>query len=227
MTPLHWACFRGNVATLKYIYKLYPDGNVSCKHGNPVHLAITRLDVSITQHEHLAILGSLQANDDPNIVAEIIKFLLDCDPNMAFQELNGVLPITKACILAKNSTLNTGLKVIKMLYDAYPNAVLHDEFLMTLGLRHEPNLTLIAQEVQEFISTQLTYARQSNNINFITRRDSKGRLPLHIALHDNYTFGAIKLFVKGHSTAIHTPDSSGALPLHIACQHHDSASVVD
>ena len=32
--------------------------------------------------------------------------------------------------------------------------------------------------------------------------------------------------LKGNPAAAQYPDNSGALPLHIACQHNDSASVV-
>ena len=32
--------------------------------------------------------------------------------------------------------------------------------------------------------------------------------------------------MNGNPDAVQSPDNSGALPLHIACQHHDSASVV-
>ena len=60
----------------------------------------------------------------------------------------------------------------------------------------------------------------------MTTPDERGQLPLHRALCDNVTLGSIKLLVRGNPSAVQTTDNSGALPLLIACQHHDSAKVV-
>mmetsp|Transcript_28538 Transcript_28538/g.57437 ORF Transcript_28538/g.57437 Transcript_28538/m.57437 type:complete len:570 (+) Transcript_28538:252-1961(+) len=219
--PLHWACMCGTLDTMKFFYNLCPDGVdiIAGEHGTPVHLAIARLGLNDNIPPDIPPY-------DPTTAVEMIKFLLDSNPNIALEEFNDMLPISRAAILAKNPTLNAGLEIVRILYDAYPNAVLHDLLLLRVGLgqvrRHE-----VAQEVQDFITAQFNHARQSNSQNYITRRDVNGQLPLHTALSGNFNLGTIKLFVKGYSNAIQTPDISGALPLHIACQYHESAGVVD
>jgi ankyrin repeat protein len=83
------------------------------------------------------------------------------------------------------------------------------------------------EDLQAFINTQLTYARQSRDSTLMNTHDVNGQLPLHRALCDNATLGSIKLLVKGNPTALQTPDNDGALPLHLAIQHCDSTKVVD
>ena len=60
----------------------------------------------------------------------------------------------------------------------------------------------------------------------MTTPDDNGQLPLHTALQNNVRLGSIKLLVKGNPSALRTLENYFALPLHIACEHHDSASVV-
>mmetsp|Transcript_23619 Transcript_23619/g.38465 ORF Transcript_23619/g.38465 Transcript_23619/m.38465 type:complete len:109 (-) Transcript_23619:508-834(-) len=60
----------------------------------------------------------------------------------------------------------------------------------------------------------------------VTIPDDSGRLPLHTAIHNNASLGSVKLRVKGNPHALQSADNSGSLPLHLACQHHDSATVI-
>jgi predicted transcriptional regulator with HTH domain len=117
------------------------------------------------------------------------------------------------------SMLNAYLKVLQILYDAYPEAIKKDEITS--------NVDRFCQEVQIFINAQLAYARQATEHRVMTTPDESGRLPLHRALRDNTTLGSIKLLVKGNPSALQTVDNSGTLPLHLACQHHRSPSVVE
>ena len=140
----------------------------------------------------------------------------------ASQENHGQLPLLWACQQTKQSNLHVGLKVIRLLYDVYPEAIIVDgkaEALLGENRR-------INEEIKDFVRSQLTYARQASNLNFMTSTYEHGRLPLHIALHKNAALGCIKLLVKGNPGAIKASDKTGSLPLHLACQHHESASVV-
>ncbi len=46
------------------------------------------------------------------------------------------------------------------------------------------------------------------------------------ALQNNVRLGSVKLLVKGNPSALQTVERNLAMPLHIACQHHNSASVI-
>jgi hypothetical protein len=117
--------------------------------------------------------------------------------------------------------VNAILKIVQILYDAYPEAVESNEVTSNVGS--------FCEEVQTFIRTQLIYARKAKDRTSMTTRDENGQLPLHRALRgliNNATLGSIKLLVKGNPSAMRTPDNAGALPLHLACQHQESASIV-
>ena len=106
--------------------------------------------------------------------------------------------------------------VLQILYDLYPEAIESNEVTS--------NVTSFHREIQTFINTQLTYARQARDRTIMTTRDENGQLPLHKALLSNdITLGSIKLLVKGNPSAVQTPDNGGALPLHLASQRSESA----
>ena len=69
-----------------------------------------------------------------------------------------------------------------------------------------------------FLEAQLVYARRANDRRAMTTPDQNGQLPLHRALHDKATFGAIKLLVNGNPAALQVADNLGRFPLHIACE---------
>jgi ankyrin repeat protein len=209
--PFHLACCYGTVATAEYLYKLYPD-------------AINMADEVGRYPINYAIVGIGKRND-PSTAIEMVRFLLDCDPDVALQEVLGRFPLVWICIVASSTsnttpTLNAFLEVTQLLYDAHPEAIESNE--VSSNLRRFPQ----PQEIQTFINTQLAYARQSRDHRLMTTPDESGQLPLHRALRDNVTLGSIKLLVRGNPSAVETTDNSGALPLLIACQHHDSANVV-
>jgi len=153
----------------------------------------------------------------------MVRFLLDCDPYVALQELLGNLPLFIICSLAssiRNATfdVNAGLDVMRLLYDAHPEAIERNEISSNVGT--------FCPEVQTFVNSQLAYARQARDHRLMTTPDENGQLPLHRAIRDNVTLGSFKLLVKGNPSAISNLDRSFALPLHVACQHHDSTTVI-
>jgi ankyrin repeat protein len=212
MFPFHLACALNAVATAKYLYQLYPECiNVSNNNGYyPIHLA--------------AASPKFRGSSPPETAVEVTQFLLDCDPNVALQKADNKLPLYWVCNEATNEDapeLNAYLKVLQILYDAHPEAVESNEVTSNVGS--------FCQEVQTFINTQLTYARQARDQLFMTTPDENGQLPLHRVLRDNatITFGSVKLLVKGNPSAVRCPDNTGMIPLHIACQHHETPAVVD
>ena len=89
------------------------------------------------------------------------------------------------------------------------------------------NIESFHHRVQEFVNSQLVYARQAKDHRLMITPDDNGQLPLHRALQSIVRLGSIKLLVKGNPSAILSPNNSGALPLHIACEYHDSNEVVE
>ncbi len=208
MLPFHWACQCSNVPTAKYLYQLYPESiYVTDRNGaHPIHHAIM----------------GLKNRSNPKDGIEVVKFLLDCNPNVALQELHGKLPLYWVCNWATNDDterLNARLKVLQILYDAHPDAIEDNEVTS--------NVDGFCAEVQRFINTNITYARQARDRTLMTTRDENGRLPLHRALRDNITLGSIKLLVKGNPSAISCNDNIGMMLLHVACQLHETPAVVE
>mmetsp|Transcript_22145 Transcript_22145/g.34761 ORF Transcript_22145/g.34761 Transcript_22145/m.34761 type:complete len:517 (-) Transcript_22145:181-1731(-) len=203
--PLHWACELNAVATVQYLYKLYPD-------------AINHADTKGLYPIDCAITG-LRKRADPEGAIETVQYLLDCDPNVKLQKRGGESLLEFICQRVDNySILEAKFEMIKTIYDAHPEAIEDDGVAQNIH-----NFHIV---VQTLLNGELIYARQARNHRRMMTADDNGRLPLHIALQNNVMLGSIKLFVKGNPAALQYSDNGGALPLHIACQHHYSASVI-
>eukprot|EP00984_Skeletonema_dohrnii_P015429 scaffold6665_cov78-Skeletonema_dohrnii-CCMP3373.AAC.6 len=204
LLPLHFACMNNTAATVEYFYGLYPDAiNHETRKGMyPIHLAICGLS---TQAE---------------AAVDIVKILLECDPNVILQKVAGALPPLVWALMLKHKDTNIGaaLEAIEIMYDAHPEAIEDDNFLASFQPFH--------QQIRAFCTSQLVYSRQARDHRLMTTPDDNGQLPLHTALQSNVRLGSIKLLVKGNPPAVQSTDNSGSLPLHIACAHYDSASVV-
>ena len=201
--PLHHACYKGSLATAEYLYHQYPDA---------IHHAAAGGDYPI----HSAILGTKYRNN-PATAVKIVQFLLDCDPDLKLKRLQGKSLLQYACMLPYNgSTIGAAIQVIKVLFDAHPEAIENNQ-ISTLIRRYH-------QQVQAFINGELVYAHQAKKLYPMMTYDDNGYLPLHRALQNKVRLGSIKLLVKGNPHALQSPYS--ALPLHVACRHHDSANVV-
>ncbi len=209
--PFHVACQNNTVATAKYLYELYPE-------------CISVADNSGAYPIHCAFLGLKDRKHNHESSIEMVQFLLDCDPNVVLQKCDGKPPLFWVCMEAAHESqagLNVYyLKIFQILYDVYPEAIEDNEFTSNVGS--------FPEEVQTFINTQLTYARQARDLRQMNTPDENGQLPLHRALRDNptITLGSIKLLVKGNPSAIREVDNRGMIPLHIACQHHETSSAV-
>eukprot|EP00986_Skeletonema_menzelii_P010670 scaffold5284_cov110-Skeletonema_menzelii.AAC.1 len=203
--PLHLACIKNSLATVEYLHRQYPD-------------AINHADTLGRFPIHAAIMGRMK-RDNPAAAVEIVEFLLDCDPNVKLQTLQGKSLLHIACGLDyDDSIIEVGIQIIKLIFDAHPEAIEDNRITRHLHRHH--------QQVQDFINRELVYARQAKDHRLITTPDENGQLPLHKALQNNVRLGSIKLLVKGNPSALRNLDNNFALPLHVACQHHDSASVV-
>eukprot|EP00984_Skeletonema_dohrnii_P008975 scaffold3366_cov129-Skeletonema_dohrnii-CCMP3373.AAC.4 len=205
--PFHWACVYNTLATVEYFYKLYPDAIYHTSRGGyPIHAAILRV---IKKRKRASPLDSV----------DIVKFLLECDPNVTLQKVDGVPLLYFTCQRDYNdSNIHAALEVIQAIYDAHPEAIEDNAIASHIESYH--------LQVQAFINSELVYARQAKDHPMMITPDRNGQLPLHSALQNNATLGSIKLLVKGNPPAVQSPDNSGLIPLHVACVHHDSVNVV-
>jgi ankyrin repeat protein len=204
LLPLDCACLMNNVAVVEYLYHLYPDAiNHAPSAGYPIHFAIF----------------GLGHRDNPAAAVDVVKFLLDCDPNVLQKHQRRLSLLHYSCVREYNdSIIAAGIQVINLLYDTLPEAIDANEMAFNIHVFHH--------QVQTFINSQLVYSHQDRNHRLMITSNEQGQLPLHTALQNNVRLGSIKLLVKGNPPALRSPDNSGALPLHVACQHHQSARVV-
>ena len=212
MLPIHAACMHNTVEIVEYLHNLYPDAiNYEVDGRYPIHAAISSV---------------IHREANPEAVVDIVKFLLDCDPRVKFQKLQGTVPLfVHAYLLNCNHTnIGVGLEITKTIYDAAPEEIEHDSIAANLYRRH-PRRFSRRPEMRSFIKSQLIHSHQAKDEHVMTTPDDNGQLPLHTALQDNVRLGSIKLLVKGNPHAVQSPDDSGSLPLHVACMY-ESASVV-
>jgi ankyrin repeat protein len=205
--PIHHAVFSGAAATVKYLYKLYPEGI------NPY--------IYIQGWYGLPIQCSLAIHrKDTETVVEIIQFIMKLKP----WKINcAQLLVLAAVERFYESNVSFGIQVNKTLFDAFPEEITaHPKKMLKVIVSKNFNM-----EVRRFLSEQFFYAIQAKNHHFLKKAGKSGWLPLHTALHDNKaSLGSIKLLVKGYPSALRHGDSNGLIPLHVACEYHDSPMVV-
>ena len=210
--PIHHACIRGNVRTVECLLKLYPESfNAVGRNGYlPIHIA------AIRNGEHKVEIVRLLLKHDSACASKATYHIADQD-----YVTGRSLPLHLSCHLSVAS-----FYAVKLLFDAYPEAILYkdaDGFTPLDILRRNKEHN---QNVKQFLEAQLEYARKARDVSAMSAQDSSGRLPLHNALRDNATLGAIKLLVKGNSSALDVIDNQGMLPFHTACRY-SSTDVVE
>eukprot|EP00984_Skeletonema_dohrnii_P023212 scaffold12285_cov109-Skeletonema_dohrnii-CCMP3373.AAC.2 len=216
--PLHIACFNGNLPVMKCILEMCPDAihGVSGHGFFPIDYAI----VALTKY--------------PNAAVNATEYLLKVYPNVASQhsgcrrqspsvasQRSKCFPLFLACMATKESNVVAGLKTIKSLYDAYPEAIVTDEE----SFRQAIDTSRFVDAAQDFLIKQVDYAAQASDLQLVITRDEDGMLPLHRALLTLAPLGSIKLLAQADPATLQIPDSNGSLPLHIACKHCDPTIV--
>ena len=196
--PLFKACSRGSLATVEYLYHQYPGAidhattSEFYRGRYPIHAAISRYDSATA--------------------LKVVQFLLNCDPNQK------LIQHQEKSLLHYAMRYNSSIQIIKVVYDAHPEAIEND--------RIASNIHRFDEEIQAFMNIELVYARQAQDHRLMMTPDDNGQLPLHKALQKNVRLGSIKLLINGNPSAVRATDNNLAMPLHIACEHHDSAGVV-
>eukprot|EP00984_Skeletonema_dohrnii_P009404 scaffold3604_cov83-Skeletonema_dohrnii-CCMP3373.AAC.7 len=207
LQPLHLACASGNLPVVKCILDMCPDAirGESSDGDFPIHYAVCALTRT------------------PEAAVEVVKFLLSVDPSVASQEgIAFPLIYAYACLETNASNLTSGLEVIKLLYNAYPEAIVNAEASFRRGI--DINETPVF--VRRFFVNQLRYVTQASNLQLVRSQDENGMLPLHRALLEDAPLGTIKLFVQADPSTLQIPDSDGSLPLHIAASKYECPDVI-
>ncbi len=218
-----------NVATVKYLYQLYPES---------INMADNYLGYYPIHHA----ISSIQYGKSPAAVIEVVQLLLDFDPNVLLQEMNNKLPLYWVCVWATNVTpkLNAYLKVMHILYDAHPEAIESNEVTSNIGS--------FCEEVQIYINVQLTYARQARDQALMTTPDENGQLPLikllvkgnpsavrcpdntnmiplHVACQHHKAASTIEYLIGINKFTLTTVDREWNTVLHFACRGANHAII--
>ena len=82
----------------------------------------------------------------------------------------------------------------------------------------EREILMLIKDLVDFLERQMGYASKALDLIIMNTLDTNGWLPLQQALRDNASLGAIKLLVKGNTTALRVIDKKLSFPLHIACE---------
>jgi uncharacterized protein YqjF (DUF2071 family) len=152
---------------------------------------------------------------------EIVKFLLNCSPDVALQRADTGLRELPLYVACASSAGNTAIlesaynQIMKLLFDIYPNAI-----------EELPNEMVLEDS---FLHKQLQYWEESKDSNMMWTPDDFGCLPLHRALvsvRGNVALGSTNLLAQANLSALAAPDNNGAIPLHFACHHSLLTGVV-
>jgi len=222
--PLHIACKNEGItpSMIKLLLRVWPE----CAHQQNHYLALPLHILCMDERDEevaidiLKLLlkahpGSVSETDDEghlplhfaayNKSSAFCKVLVDAYPELV-KRLNGdgELPFHLACDHGR-------LETVEYLFGLYPESLHIRDNREELRGRN--------QELLAFLSTQLNYARQAQEVNFMRTVDRAGSLPLHKAVRDNAPLGSVKLLVKGNPDAVNVPNGSGMCPLDIAIQY--------
>jgi ankyrin repeat protein len=192
--PIHVACYYGNVEVAKYLILLYPESiNVTTRSGSSLlHLVLWTRDCTEKDRE------------------ELTRFLILHDQGaLAMPNRDGDLLLHSACRVR-----NRNFSVVKLLYDANPNAMkIRNNFGFTpLDIALEDIKTAFVV----FFVFQLKLQHQARDI---VQPDANGQLPIHQVLRTpEPSLGTIKLMVAANLDSLTTADNQGFRPIHIACK---------
>ena len=145
--PLHEACLNNDVATVEYLYNLYPDAinqTSDEEERYATHDGISLYPI------HCAILSHHERRYPNDDAADIVRFLMGCDPIVKSQKVEGKNLLHFACLLDLNvdfdyddSDVEAGMRVIKAVYNADPGAIKDELF--------RSDLQRCREQVQSFI----------------------------------------------------------------------------
>eukprot|EP00985_Skeletonema_marinoi_P009831 scaffold4617_cov165-Skeletonema_marinoi.AAC.1 len=202
MLPLHLACQSGTVATAEYFLNIFPeDIAMTSDYGYPIHCALEGI-----------CNPDCDRGNDASTAAKMVEFLLARDPNIASQTYAGSTPLEYALLQEyDDSNLHVGLRVIHLLYDAYPEATKDcDPWLIHKAISNE----ILSEEIIRCLVVFVPRAAGGT--------DEEGHHPLHLACsHNNVTLKIVQLLLEASPVSIIHQDHIGLMPIHQLCCNHD------
>jgi ankyrin repeat protein len=197
--PFHLACGDNAVATVRYLYKLYPESiNVAGKgRAHPIHLAILRL----------------QSRDNLNDGIEVVKFLLECNPDAISS--TGQTPLHFAC------SGEVILKTVQLLIDAFPDFLSHEDNNGLMPLHAlSYNKYLDDEVVMDFLKLLLKRCPEA-----VRHANRDGNLPLHFFAAGKQSPEFCRILIEAYPGSERiTTVNHGTLPFHLACQFNTVAT---
>ncbi|KAK1734147.1 ankyrin repeat domain-containing protein [Skeletonema marinoi] len=213
--PVHRACGSRAPDFCRVLIEAYPgSGRITASNGMlPIHIACTSNTVATVEYLYKLYPEVIHHKTANGVYP--IHFAM----KVKLQTIGGRISLLHFACRQQytHPNIEAALEMIKVIYDAHPEAIEDSRIVSTFQYFH--------QQVQTFLNTQLAYSRQARDHRLMMTPDVNGQLPLHTALQSNVRLGSIKLLVKGNPSAIRTFDRSGLIPLHVACRHHDSTVV--
>ena len=196
-TPLFLACGSGQrVDTVRYLYELYPESLFIRSDDDDNYLPL-----------HAA------ARNWGTKTEEIIKYLLEQDPEGASRRADDFYPLHAAC-----NHYGMRISTVKLLYNEYPEAAFEEDINgnTPLDLARDKEMRVNKANFKEVV----TYLTEQLEIIEEAKEVTSAQLPLHRILEEsNASLGTIKYIVKEFPECIHTPNEQGAVPLHVACEY--------
>ena len=209
VTPLHLACYRCNFTMVQTLVQAHPDclnAFAGTNTGYPINLA----------------LAGAYRNKKRNIPdVSVVKFLVNFPGSkVASQEFRGCLPFHLACLAASDYERGLdiyGLKLVKVLFHAFPAAIMHSRLRRDMHQRGR-----FHPIVMEFLQDRLVFALPYIKV----QEFFSPLLPLHSLILNICCVGSTKLLVEGNPAALQTPNKDGRVPLHLAVKLRRSSEVI-
>ena len=196
--PFHWACAHNTVATAKYFYRLYPESinMADDNEGFPIH----------------CIIVGLETRSIPKEGIEVVKFLLECNPDVL--GATEQTPLHIACRI-KHVTHSK----IQLLIDAFPDSLRHEDIDGRAPLHFLCGNNNLDDEVGlEILKLLLERCPES-----VRRATNGGDLPIHIAAA-NQSSEFCRILTEAYPGSERMTIGNGYLPFHIACQYNTVAT---
>ena len=216
LLPLHFACLEGSLATVEYLYGLYPDAITIAGVHHTIYATAGKYPI------HAAISCTQRA--DPAAAVEIVKFLLECNPDQKLIQFEGKSLLHFACVMGyDDSSIGAGIQIIKILFDAHPASVHSVDSGGNMPLH---SLCASDNDVgeSEMAAIEILKFLLDKHPEAVRHADNNGLLPIHIAsMSKSPEFCRVLIQVYPGSERI--ADAQDTLPFHFACISGSLAAV--
>ena len=202
MLPIHYACMQNTVETVEYLYNLYPDSieQTASNSFYPIHLAVAGAMVKST------------ANPISGAAVDIVKFLLRCDPNVKFQDLQSQSLLAYAVSLEYEANIEDALEIINVICDANPDFIRKEDNDGQLPL-HKLCANRSRDETTTVAILKLLLEKYPGSIR---HEENGGHLPIHRAVISKSS-EFCSVLIDAYPGSERIAGQMGVLPIICAC----------